>query len=30
MVLAPLFWLQSMNTFPSRSERFIVLMTRSG
>ena len=29
MVLAPLFWLQSMKTLPSRSERFIELITRS-
>jgi hypothetical protein len=30
VVLLPLFWLQSKNTLPSRSERFIELMTRSG
>ena len=30
MVLAPLFWLQSMKTLPSRSERFMLLITRSG
>lgn len=30
VVFAPLFWLQSMSTRPSRTDFFIELTTRSG
>ena len=30
VVLDPLFWLQSRNTFPLRIERFMVAVIRSG